>query len=123
MTNARVTDKLKNGQVLPVKVRFTDCNGNPVTLANAPAIRLNKGDLTTFADDTTDLITIPTSTSAADTTGQMRYVGDGTYIYNMNVSVTLNTDYTIVVYPSGQNTSGVVLDSSQKVAHVIQATK
>jgi hypothetical protein len=115
MTNQPVTDKLKNGQVLPVKVKFSDCNGAPLTNL-APEIRLIAGDLTPQSDDSTTAIT-PTSTSAADTTGVMRSNGDGSYIYNMNVNLTkLNTDYTIIVYPYGTG-------DPRKLGHVIQATK
>src|SRR5439155_3520278 len=39
MTNQPVTDKLKNGQVLPVKVHVNDCSGAAATTL-APAIRL-----------------------------------------------------------------------------------
>ena len=46
----------------------------------------------------------------------MRSNGDGSYIYNMNVSIPLNTDYTIVVYPYGGTTG-------PSLRHVIQATK
>jgi hypothetical protein len=114
MTNQPVTDKLKNGQVLPVKVKFTDCSGAPLTNLQ-PAIRLLKGDLTPTYDDATDTIT-PASVSAADTTGFMRSMGDGSYIYNLSVNITTNTDYTVIVYPYGTS-------DPRKLAHVIQATK
>lgn len=97
MTNQPVTNKLKNGQVLPVRVQLTDCSGAPVT-GLTPAIRLVDGDQTTTSDDTTTAIT-PNSVSSADTTGVMRYA-DGFYMYNLRVDVAkLNTDYTVVVYP------------------------
>lgn len=115
MTNQPVTDKLKNGQVLPVKVKLTDCNGVPLTNL-APEIRLLKGDLTPTNDDATGTITVPTSVSGADTTGFMRSNGDGSYIYNMNVNIQLNTDYTVLVYPYGTG-------QPQKLGHVIIATK
>ncbi|HEX3255750.1 MAG TPA: Ig-like domain-containing protein [Gaiellaceae bacterium] len=115
MTNTPVTNKLKNGQVLPVKIRLTDCNGTPVTGLN-PAIRLKAGDQTQTNDDSIVAIT-PGSVSAADTTGVMRSNGDGSYIYNMSVNIPLNTDYTVIVYPFGIGTT------SQYLAHVIQATK
>jgi hypothetical protein len=116
VTNTPVTNKLKGGQVLPVKVKLTDCNGAPVTGLN-PAIALKKGDLTAISDDTSQNIT-PGSVSNADTTGFMRSNGDGSYIYNMSISgMTLNTDYTIIIYPFGTGSP------SQYLAHVIQATK
>jgi hypothetical protein len=115
VTNTPVTNKLKNGQVLPVKIKLTDCTGAPITNLN-PAIVLKKGDLTSVGDDGVIPIT-PGSVSAADTTGFMRSSGDGSYIYNMSVNITLNTDYTIIIYPFGTGTP------SQYLAHVIQATK
>jgi hypothetical protein len=114
MTNQPVTDKLKNGQVLPVKVKSTDCSGAPLTNLT-PAIRLVQGDQTPASDDSTAAIT-PSSVSAADTLGIMRSNGDGSYIYNMSVNITLNKDYTVMVYPYGTN-------DPRKLAHVIQATK
>ena len=115
MTNQPVTDKLKNGQVLPVKVRITDCAGAAVN-SLAPAIRLIKGDLTPLNDDATAAIT-PTSASAADTTGVMRGQGGGDYIYNLQVNLpSLNTDYTVVIYPYG-------ISSPMELGHVVQATK
>jgi hypothetical protein len=115
MTSQPVTDKLKNGQVLPVKVHVNDCSGASATTLT-PAIRLLKGDLTPQSDDTTTSIT-PPSVSAADTTGVMRSLGGGDYIYNMQVSLpTLNVDYTVVVYPYGTG-------SPVELGHVIQATR
>jgi len=115
VTNTPVTNKLKNGQVLPVKVKFTDCNGTPITNLS-PAIALKKGDLTSISDDISQNIT-PGSVSGADTNGIMRSNGDGSYIYNMSVNISLNTDYTIIIYPYGTGMP------SQYMAHVIQATK
>ncbi|HEV8452363.1 MAG TPA: PKD domain-containing protein [Gaiellales bacterium] len=115
MTNQPVTNKLKNGQVLPVKVQILDCNGQPVT-GLSPAIRLVAGDQTTVTDDSVTPIT-PDSVSSADTTGVMRY-SDGAYMYNLSVNLPkLNTDYTVVIYPYG---IGV---TPQTLRHVIQATK
>jgi hypothetical protein len=115
MTNQPVTDKLKNGQTLPVKVHITDCNGVGAT-GLTPAIRLVQGDTTPQADSTTEVIT-PGSVSAADTTGIMRSQGGGDYIYNMAVNLPkLNQNYTVVIYPYGTS-------SSVQLGHVIQATK
>jgi subtilisin family serine protease len=120
MTNQPVTNKLKNGQVLPVKVQFTDCAGVGVT-GLTPAIRLNAGDLTATFDDST--VTIATSVSGADTDGWMRpTTPNGTYIYNMKVQIPLNTDYTVVVYPYANQATGV-LNTGYTLRHVIQATK
>jgi hypothetical protein len=118
MTNQPVTDQLKNGQVLPVKIRIADCNGNPITGLN-PSIVMKQGDLTTEAsDNTVEPITV-TSVSSADTTGIMRYSAtDGTYIYNMKVNVSLNQPYTIVITP---NIAGY--PSGMTLKHKITATK
>jgi len=118
MTNQPVTNKLKNGQVLPVKIQMTDCSGAPINNLT-PAIRLVAGDQTAVFDDSSVAIT-PQSVSNADTTGQMRSSGtDGSYIYNMNISIPLNQDYTVVIYPYW--TSGT--PSGPTLRHVIQATK
>ncbi|MFL5755957.1 MAG: hypothetical protein ACJ77N_06620, partial [Chloroflexota bacterium] len=85
-----------------------------------PAIRLGAGDQTATPDDAVVAITVPTSVSIADTTGVMRSSGsDGSYIYNMNINIPLNTDYTVVIYPywTTGTPAGVTL------RHVIQATK
>jgi hypothetical protein len=104
LANQPVSDKLKNGQVLPVKVSIADCNGVAVTNL-APVIKLAKGDLTAVADDTAQTITI-SSVSAADTGTTMRQV-DSSYIYNMRVNVPatdLGKDFTILIYPYGTGT-------------------
>jgi len=116
LTNQRSTDKLKNGQVLPVKLHVDDCSGAPAANLN-PSISLLKGDLTPASDDATDTIT-PPSVSSADSTGVMRSAGSGDYIYNMRVNLpTLNSDYTIVVKPYAPGSTG------PELGKVIQATK
>jgi hypothetical protein len=124
MTNQPVTNKLKNGQTLPVKITLTDCNGLGVT-GLTPAIRLVKGDQTATFDDPTVTIT-PQSVSSADTTGVMRATTpNGTYIYNLNVNIALNTDYTVVIYPYATSpyVTNADLKSTYTLRHVIQATK
>jgi hypothetical protein len=98
MTNQPVTDQLKNGQVLPVKVTLKDCSGNPIT-GLFPAITLKAGDLTDQNDNSLTSIT-PDSVSSADTTGVMRAQSDGTYMYNMKVNITIGTPYTVVITPT-----------------------
>ena len=73
LANQPVADKLKNGQVLPVKIHLTDCSGAGVNNLT-PAIRLVKGDKTPPTENTTDLIE-PVSVSSADTSGVMRRHG------------------------------------------------
>jgi hypothetical protein len=98
MTNQPVTDQLKNGQVLPVKVTLKDCLGNPIN-GLSPAITLKVGDLTDQNDNSTTSIT-PDSVSSADTTGVMRAQSDGTYMYNMKVNIAVGQAYTVVITPN-----------------------
>jgi hypothetical protein len=116
LTDQPVSDKLRNGQVLPVKVRIADCNGVPVT-GLAPVIQLVKGDQTAVNDDGAQVISI-SSVSSADSGTTMRSA-DGFYLYNLRVSVAsadLNKDYTIIVHPYGTGTP-------QTLRHVIMAVK
>jgi hypothetical protein len=120
VSNTPVTDKLKNGQVLPVKVRIADCNGNPIT-GLAPTIVLKKGDLTDGVNDDSTVTVTPESVSGADSNGVMR-PADGYYIYNMRVSLP-NADlgitpYTIIITPG---ITGYV--GSMQLRHKIMATK
>jgi uncharacterized repeat protein (TIGR02543 family) len=120
VSNTPVTDKLKNGQVLPVKVRIADCNGNPIT-GLAPTIALKKGDLTDGVNDDSTVTVTPDSVSGADTSGVMR-AADGYYIYNMKVSLP-NADlgitpYTIIITPG---ITGYV--ANMQLRHKIMATK
>jgi hypothetical protein len=121
MTNQPVTDQLKNGQVLPVKVSITDCIGAPIT-GLSPKIELRAGDQTDeVIDNAVDTIAT-VSVSAADTTGQMRQASDGTYIYNMKVNVPanqLNTPFTVVITPN----IGAGYASTITLRHKITATK
>jgi hypothetical protein len=116
LTDQPVSDKLKNGQVLPVKVKVADCNGVPVT-GLAPVIQLVKGDQTGINDDTAQVISI-SSVSSADTGTTMRSA-DEFYVYNLKVSVAsteLGKDYTIIVHPYGTGTP-------QTLRHVIVPIK
>ena len=117
LANQPVADKLKNGQVLPVKIHLTDCSGGAVTNLT-PAIRLVKGDKTPPIESSADLIE-PVSVSSADTSGVMRGMGGGDYIYNMRVDVPkadLGAAYTIVIYPYG-------VTNGQQLGHIIVALK
>jgi len=111
-----VSDKLKNGQVLPVKVKIADCNGVAVS-GLAPVIQMVKGDQTAVNDDSAQVITI-SSVSAADTGTTMRE-SSGTYMYNLRVSVAqseLNQDFTLIISPYGTSTP-------QTMRHVIVPIK
>jgi hypothetical protein len=76
--NSDGSSVFKYGSTVPVKVKITDCHGNPV--ANlAPVIGWSMSSTAT----PTDAINEPVSTSAADTTGVMRFDPTaGQYIYN-----------------------------------------
>jgi hypothetical protein len=118
MTNQPVTDKLKNGQVLPVKVRIADCSGNPIA-GLSPSIVLKSGDLTVGVEDSSTMTVPVDSVSAADTNGVMRSA-DGFYIYNMRVSLPnseLNRPYTVVITP------GIPGYGAQTLRHRIIVTK
>ncbi|HYH47873.1 MAG TPA: PKD domain-containing protein, partial [Thermoanaerobaculia bacterium] len=75
--NADGTSVFKANSTIPVKIRFTDCDGStPADLA--PTIKL-----TMISGATPGLqINEPASTSAADTTGVMRFSANQ-YIYNL----------------------------------------
>jgi hypothetical protein len=118
LANQPVADKLKNGQVLPVKIQVTDCNGAGQNNLS-PAIRLVSGDQTPLAEVGAETIT-PNSVSSADSTGVMRSsASDGSYIYNMRISLSqLNAPWTIIIYPYGNGQP-----VGPTLRHVIQATK
>jgi hypothetical protein len=62
----------------------------------------------------------PNSVSSADSTGVMRSsASDGSYIYNMRISLSqLNAPWTIIIYPYGNGQP-----VGPTLRHVIQATK
>jgi hypothetical protein len=118
MTNQPVTDKLKNGQVLPVKVRIADCNGTLIT-GLSPKIEVRTGDQTDGVNDDATAVIPSESVSAADTNGFMRQA-DGFYVYNLRISVPsnqLNSYFTVVITP------GVTGFAGQTIRHKIMPTK
>jgi hypothetical protein len=92
---------VQKGQVVPVKISVAGCDGLNLAGLN-PEIRLAKGDPTAGINEAD--VVVPTSVSAADTTGFMRPVSDG-YIYNLRIpsdaTVKANDIYTIRVSPFG----------------------
>jgi hypothetical protein len=76
-----VYNTLQRGRVVPVKVSI-GCGGNDLT-GLKPAIQLLKGDRSAGTETSSDEVET-LSSSAADTTGVMRPVGNG-YIYNLKV--------------------------------------
>ncbi len=78
--NVDGTSVFKYGSTVPVKVRITDCAGAPVP-GLAPTIKVA---LASSATPSTAINETVDSTSAADTTGVLRYDATaGHYIYNM----------------------------------------
>jgi uncharacterized repeat protein (TIGR01451 family) len=69
---------------IPVKVRITDCLGNPVA-GLAPTL----GWSMLSAVEPSDPVNEPFSTSAADTGNVLRYTGDGYYQYNFSTKSSL----------------------------------
>ena len=91
----------KKGSTIPVKVRITDCAHTPVG-GLAPTIGTSQtNDLVE-----TDPVNEVASTSAADTTGQMRYdAAAGQYIYNLSTTSLAVGNWTIYVRQSASNPS------------------
>ncbi len=69
---------------IPVKVRITDCQGNPVA-GLSPTL----GWSMLSAVEPSDAVNEPYSTSAADTGNVLRYVGNGYYQYNFSTKDSL----------------------------------
>ncbi len=69
----------KHGNTVPVKVRFTDCDGTP---SSSLAVTIAVKKISGSTPATGELETIQ-STSAADTGTVMRPIGDGLYLYNL----------------------------------------
>jgi hypothetical protein len=96
----------KLGMVVPVKLRITDCNGNPV-LGKALSIRTVQGNV--YDESTADSEVITESVSNADTSGIMRQV-DGKYMYNLSTKGLLSgKDYTIVIKDGTQFVASALL--------------
>jgi hypothetical protein len=77
--NADGSSVFKAGSTVPVKVQVTDCLGLQVG-GLAPTIRVIQ---VSAATPGTPINEVPESTSAADTTGSLRWDGVSQYIYNM----------------------------------------
>jgi putative ubiquitin-RnfH superfamily antitoxin RatB of RatAB toxin-antitoxin module len=97
---------VKLGNVIPVKLSLTDCNGHAVT-SRTLQIRLYAGTLTAVSE-TTQFVTA-TSVSAADTTGLMR-LADGQYMYNLGTKgLTNDLPYTVVITaPATEQTTALL---------------
>jgi len=101
-----VRNVAKLGNVIPVKLSLTDCNGDAVT-SRTLQIRLYAGTLTAVSE-TTEFVTA-TSVAAADSTGFMR-LADGQYMYNLATKgLTSGLPYTIVITaPATENTTALL---------------
>jgi len=101
-----VRNVAKLGNVIPVKLSLTDCNGHAVT-SRTLQIRLYAGTLTAVSE-TTEFVTA-TSVAAADSTGFMR-LADGQYMYNLATKgLTSGLPYTIVITaPATENTTALL---------------
>ena len=91
----------KKGSTIPVKVRITDCAQAPVG-GLAPKIGTSQNNNLVEADPVNEVA----STSAADTTGQMRYdAAAGQYIYNLSTTDLSVGSWTIYVRQPASNPS------------------
>jgi VCBS repeat-containing protein len=105
------TSVWKYGSTLPVKVKITDCSGNPVS-GLAPKIG------TSLVSSTDPNLTIDetASTSGADTTGVMRYDPTaGQYIYNFASKNLSDPSATYYMTVKGTDASGNIVTSPAMV--------
>lgn len=112
--NADGTSVWKYGSTLPVKVRITDCNGSPVS-GLAPKVG------TTLQDSSDPSISIDeaASTSAADTTGILRYDPTaGQYIYNFGSKHLSDPSATYYMTVKGMASDGITIVTSPGIVQV-----
>ncbi len=97
----------KYGSTLPVKVRITDCSGAPV-----PGLAPNVGTLLSNSNNPSINLDETPSTSAADTTGIMRYDPTaGQYIYNFGSKYLPDPNATYYMTVRGTDSSGNIVTS------------
>ncbi|HET7219867.1 MAG TPA: kelch repeat-containing protein [Vicinamibacterales bacterium] len=106
-----VRNVVKMGNVIPVKLSITDCNGAPVlnkTLSISVAAGIyNVGDVVEGEE------VIPTSVSSADTTGIMR-VADSHYMYNMATKgLSTGFPYSIIIRDGGMIVATAVVETKK----------
>ena len=92
---------VKNGNVIPLKIRVVDCNGNSVT-GKTLEVYVTQGIV--MAEDVSDgTVQIPTESVGAHTDGVMRYV-DSHYMYNFATkNLKVGLPYTIIIREQGTN--------------------
>lgn len=100
----------KYGSTIPVKVSITDCHGTAVP-GLAPQIGFSMSSSVT----PTDGITETASTSAADSTGIMRF-SDPIYIYNFASKNLPDGNATYYMYIRGKDSGGNVVTSPAQVS-------
>src|SRR5215217_3235541 len=105
--NADGTSVWKYGSTLPVKVKITDCDNQPVS-GLAPKV----GTSLVSSSDPSISIDEASSTSGADTTGIMRYsAADGQYIYNFGSKNLTDPSATYYMTVKGTNSGGAIVTS------------
>ena len=92
---------VKQGNVIPLKIRVTDCLGNSV-VGKTLTVGVTEGVV--YADDITDgTVILPTESVGSHTDGIMRYV-DSHYMYNLATKqLKVGLPYTIVIREQGTN--------------------
>ena len=108
--NADGSSVWKYGSTLPVKVKITDCNGTAVS-GLKPQVGTSMSSTTTPAEG----ISETASTSAADTTGVMRY-SDGQYIYNFASKYLADGNATYYMYVRGKDAGGAIVTNLGQVS-------
>jgi hypothetical protein len=112
--NADGTSVWKYGSTLPVKVRITDCNGNPV-----PSLAPKVGTSLQNANDPSIAIDEVASTSGADTTGMLRYdPAAGHYIYNFGSKYLSDPSATYYMTVKGTSSDGITVVTSPGMVQV-----
>jgi hypothetical protein len=110
--NADGSSVWKYGSTLPVKVRITDCNGAPV-----PGLAPQVGTSISSSQTPTDGIDETASTSAADSTGVMRYDSTaGQYIYNFASKNLADGNATYYMYVRGKDSNGNFVTNPSQVS-------
>lgn len=105
--NADGTSVWKYGSTLPVKVKITDCSGTPV-----PGLAPKVGTSLISSTNPNIAVDETASTSAADTTGVMRYDATaGQYIYNFASKYLADPSATYYMSVKGTDSSGNIVTS------------
>jgi hypothetical protein len=93
---------VKHGNVIPLKIRVVDCNGNAVT-GKTFTVGVTQGIVSSQDIEDGTYTILPTESVGAHTDGIMRYV-DSHYMYNLATkNLTVNHAYTIVIREQSTN--------------------